>query len=87
MTQSHFYLRLNRSSLPDEVGTPIEELFIEVCADGFVTREVGVDLHGEVVHRSPTDLRPYCLAGGKPIEKAPFQDELSKDLFDELWNI
>lgn len=81
----HFFLRWTLDTFPVLEGSGIDELLLEVCSDGFVTREIGIGGSGEIIHRAPSAAQPYCLAGGEAIETRGAVEGPSAEEFEELW--
>jgi hypothetical protein len=69
-------------------GNDIEVVLVEINADGWPSREVGLDSTGRVVHRFP-DSRyregAYGIYDSWPIEPDDDDVPITKEAFEEAW--
>jgi hypothetical protein len=61
------------------------DLITEVDDSGRVSREVGIDDGGDVVHRAPSPDDPYGLFDNQVIEPVDRENDIAPDAFERLW--
>lgn len=64
----------------------IVELYTEVDDAGRVSREVGLDDRGNVVHRAPSSRHPYGLFDNQMIQSDGHGD-ITHEAFERLWQL
>jgi len=73
----------------DIAGRPfvrgLVELYTEIDDAGLVTREVGVDRAGGVVHRAPSSKNPYGLFDSQTVEMVERENDITQEAFERLW--
>ncbi len=65
-------------------------LYTEIDDDGNVRKEIGIDNHGNIIHKSPSTKYPYGEYGIFDNQKVAISDrksDLSKDEFYKLWKV
>lgn len=67
--------------------TGVRRYFLEVTPDGEVSREIGFDDDGRVVHLSPSSVHKYGQYGLFDLTKirASLRSDLSKEEFEKVW--
>jgi hypothetical protein len=71
-----------------ELNGGLVELWTEVGEDGYVTREIGFDVNGQVAHKMPSDRYregTYGLFDLAPIELQGRKDDISAEQFEKRW--
>jgi hypothetical protein len=86
MTNKFTYLRWSDDDCSGLAGIGITELLTEVHSSGAVTREIGLDLQGRVVHIAPSPRNTYGLFDNQTVELLPgLANDLSAADFESLW--
>jgi hypothetical protein len=85
MSRTHIFMEAPSYVTGGPERSAISQLFIEVCPDGFVTRELGFDSSGELIHRAPTVSTPYCLCGSRPVDFDMVDDPAVRQVFRRFW--
>ena len=83
------YTRLTENDLSNLNRLGVYKLFAEVLADGKVTREVGLDQSGNIVHRFPGKGKfgKYGILDNALLNLGDKGDDISPTDFENLYRI
>jgi hypothetical protein len=85
MNQTHIFMEAPDHGVDGLKGSSVLRLLVEICSDGFVTRELGFDSLGVLIHQAPTVSTPYCLCGSRPVTFATEDDPDVRQVFGSFW--
>ena len=64
----------------------ISILYTEIDDEGTVSREIGLDSNGDVVHKAPTDRDKYGIFDIQKVDVSRYTNGIDPAEFDKLWN-
>jgi hypothetical protein len=70
-------------------GSNLKEIYVEVNAEGRVTREIEFDVSGKVIHKCPAKgfkNGTYGLFDNVPFDTKNLKNDLTKDAFEKFWD-